>query len=419
MLASVGGVLARGQGREATMRSVLMAVALTLGLAGPPPDAAPAAGPPPAGGAPADDVLIDPQRRARVLEQWAVLAPLISMRNELTLIELDAAAVAAAFARVAQYAGMEFDAHPLLHEVGPPMVDYLIASESRVIPILRADVTPADAIADPEAAMGAVFMELMSRSMENAVLRAWQLEYDQRGRAAYRRLMPLARALAAAPSAGSAAAVEVLCGDRPLSVRNASERDLTNVTLAVELAALDGRTSPHYFYLPRWHAGEEYMLRPAVDWLDVGLWATTSCTLEVLSDQLSTPPRDVALTGNVRHAVERLLAPQVRKAPGRAIRGLAAARKLAGSDRELIARINLLREEAKDHRDRLVERLEKQLEQDQKHLAALKSGRSGGGGPRPGGPRGGQQGRNDLDKRARQMLEERIERIKAQLRELR
>jgi len=318
--------------------------------------------------------------QSRVREEWSKLAPYLSMNNELTLVDVNLTSIAGAFQRVAQLADLTFDSHPDLAKVGPPYIRYLIASESRVVPAIRARLTPQDALENPEEALGAVFIELFSRAMEDRLLRSWQIECDLNARSAYQALLPMVRSLAAQPQPAQKSGCTVASnGGYGLVARNDSDLLLTNVTIIIDLKTLDGRSAWHFFYLASWEPQGEVQLRPAGDWMDVGLQCTTGGTVEMLADQRSYARATFEIPEHVPRTVRSLLAWLAPRDGYLALKGLNAAKPRARGDLELNKQIEDLRKIAQESRRQEMDSLRERISRLELSLKAPPPSRFGRG----------------------------------------
>lgn len=357
----------------------------------------------------------------RVREQWRRLAPYLSMKNELSLVEVTPATVKEAFDRVRTYADEKFNAHADLERVGPPLMKFLIGSEARVIPCFRADVGLHDVFTDPEGCLAAAFLELASRQMESQVLFLWQREYDQIAADGYERMLPLVRALAARPDGGGGA-IEVSSGGGGLQLVNGLGKRLTDATVIARFQTLDGREQMHYFFVPEWEMGAAFDPRASADWYGVGLRGTTSGSVQVYAREVSTPHTTFELPDNIGWTVGNSLRRLTVESPALAIKGLNRARQLAPPDDQALRKqIVQLLDQAKDNRIAAIERLQAQIDRLNKALDAPE---------RPQIPPGRREARGaapwSADANAREFREARrkyikqqIDKLRAQVRELR
>lgn len=326
---------------------------------------------PPTAAALDDGTPMSADQRERCRKQWSEFGPYISMSSELYLVKLSLESVKEAAARIAGCRSLQFDAHPDLKAVGPPMAQYLVESEARVIPTIRAELTPSDLVSDPEGSLATVLLELASRAVEGQVVRAWQSELDHRARATYEALLPMARSLAG-PARESATEIEVLdIGSGGLAVRNNSGQRLTNVTLSMDLATIGDRRARHYFFLSEWAGGSTFTPRAASDWSDVGLAGTTRGTVEVFSDQARWLERPFELRSHLVNAIERVGGKLAEESPNEALRFLGIASKEAKGDEAASRLISQLRDYARDRKGKLRKAAEDHLSALNKRLKAL------------------------------------------------
>jgi len=314
------------------------------------------------------------QDMGSVRSQWRDLMPYATMNNPLYLVELNVITVAEAYARIGEYATYNFDAHPVLSSVGPGLMRYLAENETRVIPILRSTATPMDAIEDPEGTLGSLFVELMSRQMENNVLLAWQNEYDEKVRQVQKKLWPLTKEISGPIDQGSGAIqVGAGPGGRPgLLIHNTLGMDLTDVAIKIVMETLDGRSSVHYFYLDEWESEASFYPRPAADWIRVGPKGTTHGAIEICAAEVSLPIARFDVPENVEWTVRNVVEPMIARSPTPAIRALAAAKQRSGNDIELNKLIYDLREYAKDHKAAIIKRLEERKPELREEIKKLK-----------------------------------------------
>jgi hypothetical protein len=302
----------------------------------------------------------------RVKMDFQRLVPYLSMDGDITLELLDATKVAKKLGRVHEYVKLDFGSHPLLAKVGRSHMEYLIQSESRIIPVFRAQ----------DFELESIFGELFSRAIENQVLRNWQLESDAKCEAGYSTVMPVARLLAAKPDQNAAAKIVANYGDGSLSVSHEFDKDLSNATLSVQLETIVGPTCPAYFFVPEWRARSPYQLRLPARWRGIGADATVKMTLEVLSDQRSTEQFIIELPKNRVPAAERALRDVATLAKGAPADVIAGTRflstledKIPDTD-DMRQSVKGLRKELGDAASNWIPPLQQQIKSTQQQLAA-------------------------------------------------
>lgn len=185
------------------------------------------------------------------------------------------------------------DADPTLQRRSRELISFLVLSRGRMTPAHKDASPPIPAIseqADPMMVFGLVLFAAYFEAMKDGAIASWQRDYDDACRKAYRDLMPLARVTATGRQISEPAVGIVPIFDTQNWVRlaavNHSQQRLTNVTLAVRMGTIDGRTSEHYYFIPEWEKEFTFPLRTATDWDPVGADATTTALVEVLSDQV-------------------------------------------------------------------------------------------------------------------------------------
>jgi len=262
----------------------------------------------------------DPEELALQLaedrREFLAIAPYISMRGPLTLEDTDKSLIIRGFENIDDLKQHRFSRQPLA-SVGRTLFDELDQYRKSVVPHLETPQFVKDAAVNaaadgellPLVVVGAA--ELWSDWMQDVTLRSRQLERDQRCREDYRRLMPLVANLAGntSPRTDLIKAEATAEGWRCVRVRmfHRAEGSLTNVTLAVNLLSIDGREMMHYYFLPKWEYGEEFTLRPAVDWVDVGGARTIGGRVELFADQLRSQRLPFVLGNNVRTNTDELI----------------------------------------------------------------------------------------------------------------
>ncbi|QEG38606.1 kinetochore Spc7 family protein [Roseimaritima ulvae] len=235
----------------------------------------------------------DPELR----RDFRTLAPLMSMDTEIELVDIDAEVIVEKLKTASELATTKFDSDPLLNKVGSEHIHYLIASEARVIPTLRAN----------ELEAGQIFAELLSRAFEGQALKAWQRELDKRCRHSYETLLPIVKRLAG--PVREAADSEWSCSYGPRSISISSQERYRNCTLAVTFRGISNRHSTAFYFLPNWNRSEKQTLRIPKDF---GLTAGDVVAVEVdlFADEATIENLTFELTKNVDRslaaAIQRL-----------------------------------------------------------------------------------------------------------------
>lgn len=233
----------------------------------------------------------DEQERVRA--EFAALAPYLSMDGEIVLELLDVRGARRKLARIREYATTRFSSHPTLERVGNRQFEFLLASERRIIPVLRAQ----------EFDFEQVVAELGSRLFEHIIVRQWQLETDEMARSGYSQLMPFARELAGQAQRVNMSKLTISYGERGLELTHDAGPSLTNVTLAVTMRSLLGESSTAYYFQTAWDRGAVFQLRVPADWARYGPTTTTRVDAELLSDQVKSQGT-FELYNNVPRAIE-------------------------------------------------------------------------------------------------------------------
>lgn len=207
------------------------------------------------------------------------------------------------------------DADPTLQRRSRELISFLVLSRGRMTPAHKEASPPIPAISeqtDPMMVFGLFLFSAYFEAMKDGAIASWQRDYDDACRKAYRDLMPLARVTATGRQTNEPAVSIVPIFDTQNWVRlaavNHSQQRLTNVTLAVRMGTIDGRTSEHYYFIPEWEKGFTFPLRTATDWDVVGADATTTAFVEVVSDQVVMSRQVFKVDDHVPTAGTRFLA---------------------------------------------------------------------------------------------------------------
>lgn len=246
---------------------------------------------------------MSPAEREELREQLLTFAPYASMHSRFETTPsggTGAAAVLTDWTELRELDESVFDARVQLQTAYRDLRAFMVRTEGSALPMLRSISFPTpsiDPVASPEMALAELMFFVSAEMSRNAALKAWSRDHDETCRAAYARILPLLRQVVDDTDddpeyvrlrhwfvEGQGVFLEAL---------NVSGRPLHNVTLVVRFATLDGSDSEHYYFIPEWtherdgNEGYRYPLRMASDWAPVGAAATTSATVEVISDEYS------------------------------------------------------------------------------------------------------------------------------------
>ncbi len=267
-----------------------------------------------------DQLVIPRENIQRVRDDFVSLAPFLSMDQQITMEILNAIKVAEKVVRIHSYASASFDSHPILASVGTAHMKYLIESESRVTLVYRAE----------EVDLESLFLEAFSRLAENEAIRIWQAELEYKCYIGYRRIIPVAAALAASPDREDLGRLQIEDHRGQLSLVNHSDVELTNTTLVVTFKSPTNQQETVFYFVPSWPAGANYELRTPLGWSNRGGPMPMRLSARVLSDQWSTTTTGFELPDGGQRAVknefyriERLIS----SSPGNAV---ALLQKLKG-----------------------------------------------------------------------------------------
>lgn len=281
---------------------------------------------------PADDV--------QLRDQLHRFAPYISMLNELTPGRKQPAEWLVELSALEESKDGSFDCDPKLKAAWADVRAFLISSRARIAPSLQAQMAKLGPIADDDLeGIIARYYDLT----RNQQIADWQLDYDKKCRNAFTTITPLLRKVAKGqvvdrPIASAAAKSSL---EREfIELTNAVDTPLTNVTVRARLSTLEGRNADHYYFIPSWPAGQPYPLRIAADWLPVGAAATTSVTVDVISDEWISTGQRTALEQGVPVALDCILDE---------VAGLVMAKKQPAT---AIARLGALRDQLAKYSDR-------------------------------------------------------------------
>jgi hypothetical protein len=251
---------------------------------------------------------------AKVRGQIFVLVPHISMsmENRLTM-GTPVANVLEEFDTLHEFKDSTFDAHPTMQRVGRDLTSFLVQSRGRVTPAMQNAHLPAvEPRVDDEYVFVLALLQVFYEAAKNEALRSWQADFDVKCRSGYHDLMPLLRKVAKGKKPPRAPVKITGAFNKErwvyLVATNDTDAPLTNATLAVKMATIDGRAAEHYYFVSKWDPRKKLPLRIAVDWLPVDADATTSGQVELVSDEFVAPPTAFAVDDNIPTAGDKCLA---------------------------------------------------------------------------------------------------------------
>jgi len=271
---------------------------------------------------PADEM--SEAKAQRLREQLLAFALEVSMRSDLSLgVESTAKVIEVleAWSKKKDAEGDLFDAHKSLQSVYREFRAFLVKSYADVIPALRTLSIPSlqvDPEVSPELAVIGLFASAIIEIQKNNVVLKWCQERDAASRSAYSRIFPLLKRTAKG-KLYTDHSVEITYGfvqDRGgvfLEARNVSGKTLTNVSLKIKLETLDGRSSDHYYFIPKWdqtRSGENsrgFFLLIAADWWPIGAAATTSAIVDLISDEIIIATLRCGIDTHIPTAAARIM----------------------------------------------------------------------------------------------------------------
>lgn len=231
---------------------------------------------------------------AELRSQFRTLAPLISMDRALVLTEVSDTVMVGKFEQAVSLLKSEFDSHPTLREVAFRHIHYLLESETHNDPVLNAT----------EPATAELMMETFSRLMQDRVLRAWQLELDQRCRRSYETLMPLVVKLAGAirqPRQG-----EFSCHYKQGRILLSGTEGYSNCSLEVRYIGVGGESATAFFFVPTLSNQTEVELRVPVDF-ESGPEGVGEVKVKLFCDEAHIAGLSFTLDENLENAVRNKL----------------------------------------------------------------------------------------------------------------
>ena len=300
-----------------------------------------------------------------VRSEFQILAPYLSMDAEFTMELLDSKAVGKKLARIGDYASTGFKSHPLLVQVGNDHMRYLVESEARIIPIIRAQ----------EFEPGPLFVELLSRYMEHKALKTWQIDSDKKCGIGYSTIMPVARLLAAKPARDMPSNVTAAYGNGSLSLVQNIGRDISNVTIRVRLISITGRLCEAFYFTPTWKKNASYLVRIPTIWEDIGANGTIELMVEVLSDEHSTDEFQLELSKNRDYAAKKAISDislRSRDSPAAAMDWLKSLSTNVSKNDEVMKQVVELRKHIRRNAELQITQFLRQIKQDEQQVAGLK-----------------------------------------------
>lgn len=269
---------------------------------------------------------LNPASREQVLK----LAPIVSMRNELTLgpsAPSRAADVLAQWIKERDEAGAKEAAgvDETVRTAQRDMRSFFAGPATgraeaaiRTMDGVKAAALIAGAADEPELGIAAAIATMYAEAAKNDAVASWWASYDQRARLNARRILPVIRAtaLGKATSDDSIVIRHTLLRDPDtvaLQAVNNSHRPLKNVAMYVVLESIDGQTSEHFYFRPTWEredgkpARDVYTLRLASDWGHIGAGGTVAAKVSVFSDEIIAENVRCAIDDNIPLAADQYL----------------------------------------------------------------------------------------------------------------
>lgn len=255
----------------------------------------------------------------RLRSQLVSFAPYVSMyNNRLTLGQSRVEDVLDELNRLKEYKDNPFDESESLRRSSRDIFGFLVLSQGRITPALkdkRVRLNTDDYPVPPGYFFALSLLESYAEMLKVTDLAKWQAEYDGKCRTAYRSLLPDLRRVAKGEKSAGQPVTVIGSFDKTdwiyLAAVNNTQRTLTNVTLVVRLASIDGETdgSEHYYFIETWPMDKrKYPLRLASDWLPgYGAKATTMATVELISDEMVASGIDCKIDDHVPIAADLFL----------------------------------------------------------------------------------------------------------------
>lgn len=269
--------------------------------------------------------------------EFVEFAPLASMDTEIELVDVDASLIVHKLKTAAQLASKSFGSDPKLSRVATEHIKYLIESEARIIPTLRANELDA----------GQLLLELFSRAVEGEALRAWQLELDQRCRRSYEQLLPLVKQFSGPKR--EAKSDEFTCRYGANSMTLDADSPLTNCTIVATFVSVSKEAAKGYFFAPTLSKAKQVTLRVPSDFL-MGPSGVVSLKLDVYSDQATIEGIEFDLTENAKRSYQAAIQQLQLLSSNDPIRALRHLEKLEANDlaSQYVSEIKSIRDTAKD-----------------------------------------------------------------------
>lgn len=365
---------------------------------------------------------LDPQLR----DQLLVFAPTVALNNRLSPLGSDRPNTVAE--ALAEYAAADdgtqdpFGAHSDLQSAYRDVRAFLVNSRPRITPALQSLPMPQitiDPLEAPELALAVMFLQMAAEVAKHEAVRSWCVESDQLACTAYKRIMPLLRQTSPGRLTDDNS-VDVTLRFTPeqwvyLEAVNTSGKSLTNVSLHLELETLNGNSSDHYYFLPKWAPEHRQPLRIASDWASVGAHGTTSASVDIVSDEIIAENIRRDFGDNIPIAADQIMneaEAQLRtgRRPKLVIDRMNKLRRPVGPYRDRVERLQSILDRAKQMLDTKITAIDKKIEAIEARIEDTKDG-----------IRRNEEKRRQksTSKDVKKQLQQKIERLEQKLAELR